>query len=96
MSTPMNHAFAGRRWSVVMALLTALALYAAPPVELCDDGIDNDGNGLVDCDDEACAGDPACSPVTAPTMSPPLLGFLAAALFGLAILTLAWRVRREH
>lgn len=28
----------------------------------CTDGIDNDGNGLTDCDDlDSCAGDPACS-----------------------------------
>ncbi len=30
------------------------------PVEICDDGFDNDGNGDVDCDDIACALDPAC------------------------------------
>lgn len=29
-------------------------------VEICDDGIDNDGNGLTDCADPACAGDAAC------------------------------------
>jgi len=27
--------------------------------EICDDGIDNSGNGLVDCDDPVCAPDPA-------------------------------------
>jgi len=26
----------------------------------CDDGIDDDGDGLVDCDDDDCADDPAC------------------------------------
>ena len=26
----------------------------------CDDGIDNDGNGLTDCDDPACFQDPVC------------------------------------
>lgn len=28
----------------------------------CGDGNDNDGNGLTDCDDPACAQDPACAP----------------------------------
>jgi hypothetical protein len=29
--------------------------------EICDDGIDNDGDGDVDCADADCSGDPACS-----------------------------------
>ena len=29
--------------------------------EVCDDGIDNDGDGLVDCSDRDCRRDPACS-----------------------------------
>ncbi len=29
-------------------------------VEICDDGIDNDGNGLIDCDDFACLFDFSC------------------------------------
>jgi hypothetical protein len=29
-------------------------------VELCNDGIDNDGDGKIDCQDEDCAKDPAC------------------------------------
>ena len=29
--------------------------------ETCDDGVDNTGNGLVDCDDPYCADDPACT-----------------------------------
>lgn len=31
------------------------------PVEICDDGIDNDGDGLIDCDDPDCFGDPGCA-----------------------------------
>lgn len=31
---------------------------ARPEPEICDDGIDNDGDGAVDCDDEACGGLP--------------------------------------
>ncbi len=28
--------------------------------EICDDGVDNDGDGQIDCRDVDCAGDPAC------------------------------------
>jgi hypothetical protein len=31
------------------------------PVEVCNDGIDNDGDGLIDCADTDCATDPSCS-----------------------------------
>jgi hypothetical protein len=31
-------------------------------VERCNDGIDNDGDGKIDCQDEDCAKDPACAP----------------------------------
>src|SRR5262249_37998522 len=30
--------------------------------EVCNDGIDNDGDGKIDCQDEDCAKDPACVP----------------------------------
>ncbi len=30
--------------------------------EICDDGIDNNGSGFIDCDDFECIGDPACPP----------------------------------
>ncbi len=32
-----------------------VSAWAGPGVELCDNGIDDDGNGLTDCDDPACA-----------------------------------------
>jgi len=32
----------------------------APPIEICGDGIDNDGNDLSDCDDSACASESIC------------------------------------
>ncbi len=32
-------------------------------VEICDNGIDDTGNGLTDCEDPACADDAACAPV---------------------------------
>ena len=28
--------------------------------EICDNGIDDDGDGLIDCSDDDCVGDPAC------------------------------------
>jgi len=31
-----------------------------PTPEICTDGVDNDGNSLIDCADPACANDPAC------------------------------------
>ncbi|MCA9526625.1 MAG: hypothetical protein KC549_10060 [Myxococcales bacterium] len=33
-----------------------------PQGEICGDGLDNDGNGLWDCDDPACWGTPDCGP----------------------------------
>ncbi len=33
---------------------------ANAPFEDCDDGVDNDGDGFIDCDDPDCFGDPAC------------------------------------
>lgn len=33
-----------------------------PKRETCGDGIDNDGNGLLDCQDPDCAGQPQCAP----------------------------------
>jgi hypothetical protein len=32
-----------------------------PPAEVCNDGVDNDCNGAVDCDDGECDTDPACA-----------------------------------
>jgi hypothetical protein len=37
------------------------ALDCALGFEICDNGIDDDCNGLVDCADGACSGDPVCS-----------------------------------
>ena len=36
------------------------------PGENCTDGIDNDCNGLIDCNDPFCAAIPPCAPITCP------------------------------
>ena len=51
----------GRVTPRVDALATVNAV-AGPPAEICNDGIDNDGDGDTDCADSDCAGDPACAP----------------------------------
>jgi hypothetical protein len=43
-----------------------------PDAEICDDGVDNDGDGDIDCDDEDCAGANNCAAYcddNAPTIS---------------------------
>ncbi len=54
---------------VALCLLLCLALSdqaCGPPVVEgqypgdCTDGVDNDGDGLLDCEDETCSGSPIC------------------------------------
>ena len=40
-----------------------------PVVEICNDGIDNDSNGKIDCEDEACAASPECGSWSKPECS---------------------------
>ena len=40
---------------------------APVPVEDCSNGIDDDGDGLVDCDDPSCSGVSVCPTIEAPT-----------------------------
>lgn len=51
--------------------VTASASTATPAVpvvaEVCDDGLDDDGDLAVDCDDADCVGSPACDPLAAGT-----------------------------
>ena len=42
-------------------------LACSPDPEVCDDGRDNNDDGLVDCDDSDCVGDPACELPTCST-----------------------------
>jgi len=37
---------------------------SSPGTEVCNDGLDNDGDGNIDCADSDCTGDPACSSCT--------------------------------
>jgi len=49
--------------TVVVSTVWDIIGSSGPPTdpEICDDGIDNDGDDLVDCDDVAdCDGDPIC------------------------------------
>ncbi len=52
--------------AAALALLLAGPVAAAPPgggdPEICDDGIDNDGDNKIDCDDRDCRDDPAWQP----------------------------------
>jgi hypothetical protein len=43
---------------------------AAPPKEVCNDKIDNDTDGKIDCADTDCAADPACAAVCKPDTDP--------------------------
>ena len=40
---------------------------APVPQEICDNGIDDDGDGLVDCEDPSCSGYGECDVIEAPT-----------------------------
>ena len=45
---------------------TAVNSFEAPPESSlqCDDGLDNDGNDLVDCEEAACAAEDVCQAAT--------------------------------
>jgi hypothetical protein len=47
--------------SIVVSLVLA-GCSGAEKREICGDGIDNDGNGLTDCQDRDCTGQPQCAP----------------------------------
>lgn len=44
----------------LLFLLFLLFFYSAYPQEVCNNGLDDDGNGLIDCFDGSCAGNSAC------------------------------------
>ncbi len=54
--------------TTVMGLMLGAAACGSDPAtgsEVCTDGVDNDDDGLIDCDDSDCAAEPACdAPIT--------------------------------
>ncbi|RME41943.1 MAG: hypothetical protein D6788_00135 [Planctomycetota bacterium] len=46
-------------WSAVAPFLDPAP--CTPSTEICDDGVDNDCDGAVDCNDSDCTNDPACT-----------------------------------
>ncbi|MEO1332787.1 MAG: S8 family serine peptidase [Myxococcota bacterium] len=52
----------GRTTPRVNAINTVLALDTGTSAEDCGDGVDNDGDGDVDCADSECTGTPQCPP----------------------------------
>ncbi|MEO1233023.1 MAG: S8 family serine peptidase [Myxococcota bacterium] len=57
----------GRVTPRVDALATINSLGPPAPAEICNDGIDNDSDGDVDCADTDCSSDPACAAPTPTT-----------------------------
>jgi len=55
-----------------------LSVECGNPVELCGDGLDNDGDGDTDCDDEDCKTDLACLGPANLTVEPTALDITAA------------------
>jgi hypothetical protein len=47
---------------LLLALIFVLSLIVVQAIEICDDGIDNSCNGLVDCEDPYCFFHDACKP----------------------------------
>ena len=55
----LGDAFAPPNGDGVMKLTIELTV-TVPPTEVCDNGTDDDEDGLTDCDDPDCSDDPAC------------------------------------
>ena len=45
----------------LLSLLLLLTACTTDPESICDDGLDNDADGMLDCDDPDCSGDAACT-----------------------------------
>lgn len=56
----------------------------------CNDGVDNDFNGQVDCADSVCVNTIFCRPAESPVLDPLATGVLLAALAAIEV----WRRRR--
>ena len=47
--------------SLLGSSVVTLTACGEKTVEVCNDGVDNDENGYLDCDDEACGSDATCA-----------------------------------
>ena len=75
--------------------LNLLGTFGTPLLEsICDDGLDNNNNGLTDCQDPNCIFFPACERHPAPALSP--AGVLVAALLLALIARIALRRTRAR
>ncbi len=68
---------------------TATPLYESQPADGCTNGIDDDGNGLIDCEDPSCLGVGPC-PQPAPAARPGAMAIAVLVLALVAALAL-WR-----
>jgi hypothetical protein len=77
--------------------LAGTQTFGTPPNEtICNDGIDNNNNGLIDCKDPDCFSFPGC-PSRAPALSPSgiAIAFALLALLGVSGIARRRRSRRE-
>ncbi|MGH7344159.1 MAG: hypothetical protein ACREK4_04550, partial [Candidatus Rokuibacteriota bacterium] len=74
----------GKRLLLILCLLFVVGLglvllpvgtASAQVKEICTDGMDNDGDKLIDCKDPDCATDPACKVPPPPSGTPCSPGF---------------------
>ena len=47
-------------WALLGGSIVSVTACGDKEAEICNDSIDNDGNGLSDCYDDACATDATC------------------------------------
>ena len=67
-ATPINTLIPNKFGTGVSNVQTsAIACGVVFRPEICNNGIDDDGDGLVDCTDDFCTNDLACNPAPAPT-----------------------------
>jgi len=64
-------------------------------IQFCSDGIDNDGDGFIDCQDPDCTLAPPCG-APAPTLSSPHIVMLILLLGATGSLLLTRRRSQEH
>ncbi|WP_157974359.1 M43 family zinc metalloprotease [Lewinella sp. IMCC34183] len=83
-----------RMWAAINAArpeLLSSACDGTPPTtpqEICDNGIDDDGDGLTDCEDPDCSGTTACAPPAGDCVAP--TGLTSRTGKGGRELTMSW------